>query len=291
MTTEGSHTPVPLHASHPRNWRENLYVYPVISRRSGGLSIGINLNPDKACNFNCVYCQVDRDAPAAVKRVDLARLRTELETTLQSAASGDLFVRPPFDRVPESQRRIRDIAFSGDGEPTGAPEFPAAVQIVAELRRACGLNDAKTVLITNAAFLHRPPVREALALMDANNGEIWAKLDAGTEEYFRGVNRPSVPLQRVLDNILEVSRVRPVVIQSLWMKLHDRPPPQAEVEAFAQRLAWLVRVGGRIRLVQVYTVARQTAEPFVAPLDDDALRDIADRIKAIVDVPAEIYGS
>lgn len=282
---------MPLHASHPRSWRENRYVYPVISRRSGGLSIGINLNPDKACNFSCVYCQVDRSKPGAVGRVDLARLRTELEAMLRSATGGELFAGPPFDRVPPSQRGIRDIAFSGDGEPTGVPEFPSAVQIVAELRQAFGLSNTRIVLITNAAFLHRPSVGEALALMDANNGEIWAKLDAGTEEYFRQINRATVPLERILDNILVASRVRPVVIQSLWMRLHDELPPQAEVKAFAHRLAWVVRAGGRIRLVQVYTVARQTAEPFVAPLEDRALRDIAEQIRAVVDVPVEIYGS
>jgi len=280
-----------LHTSHPRKWRENLYVYPVISRRGGGLSVGINLNPDKACNFNCVYCQVDRSVPGVGKRVDLDRLRTELEVMLRSAMTGGLFVGPPFDRVPESKRGIRDIAFSGDGEPTGALEFLPAVQIAAELRRALGLSETKIVLITDAAFLHRPPVREALAVMDANNGEIWAKLDAGTEEFFRRVNRPNVPLQRVLDNILEASRVRPVVIQSLWMKLHDEPPPQAEVQAFAHRLAGLVSAGGQIRLVQVYTVARRTAEPFVAPLDDDVLRIIAEQIRAIIDLPVETYGS
>ncbi|MGQ9650892.1 MAG: radical SAM protein [Phycisphaerae bacterium] len=291
MSTREPHAPMPLYASHPRSWRENLYVYPVISRRSGGLSVGINLNPDKACNFNCVYCQVDRSQPGAVARVDLARLRTELEAMLRSAAGGELFAVPPFDRVLPAQRGIRDIAFSGDGEPTGAPEFPSAVQIVAELRQTFGLSNTKIVLITNAAFLHRPAVREALALMDANNGEIWAKLDAGTEDYFRQINRATVPLERILDNVLAASRVRPVVIQSLWMKLHDEPPPQSELEAFARRLAWLVRAGGRIRLVQVYTVARQTAEPFVEPLGDAALRSIAEHIKAIVDVPVEIYGS
>lgn len=292
MQPEDAQTPMKsLHASHPRNWRENLYVYPVISRRSDGLSIGINLNPDKACNFNCVYCQVDRSRPGAGKRVDLARLRTELEAMLRSATSGDLFAGPPFNRVPESQRGIRDIAFSGDGEPTGALEFPPAVQIAAELRRAFSLSETKIVLITDAAFLHRPPVRDALSVLDANNGEIWAKLDAGTEEHFRRVNRPNVPLQRVLDNILEASRVRPLVIQSLWMKLHDELPPQAEVEAFAQRLAGIVNAGGQIRLVQVYTVARQTAEPFVARLTDDMLRLVARQVREIVDLPIEVYGS
>jgi wyosine [tRNA(Phe)-imidazoG37] synthetase (radical SAM superfamily) len=279
-----------LHASHPRHWRDNLYVYPVISRRAGGLSIGVNLNPDKACNFDCVYCQVDRRVPSVVRRVDLERLRQELEATLQSARCGDSFTDPPFSHVPESERGIRDIAFSGDGEPTLAPEFPEAVQLAADLRQRLGLVQTKIVLITNAVYLDRPSVRDALAVMDANNGEIWAKLDAGTEEYHQRVNRPNVSLQQVLDNILEAARVRPIVIQSLWASLRGQPPPESEVESFAQRLASISEGGGQIRLVQVYTVARRPAEPFVEPLTNDTLNLIAQRIRDLARLPVEVYG-
>ncbi len=52
-----------LFTQHSRSWQSNRYVYPVISRRSKGLSIGVNLNPDKVCNFDCVYCCVDRTHP------------------------------------------------------------------------------------------------------------------------------------------------------------------------------------------------------------------------------------
>ena len=279
----------PLFASHPRSWRENLYVYPVISRRSGGLSIGVNLNPDKACNFDCIYCQVDRNVPPTVRKVDPDRLRAELDATLRAAVTGKLYHTPPFDRVPESNRAIRDIAFSGDGEPTTCPQFLDAVQIAADLRRTLGLDDAGIVLITDAAYLHKPNVREALAIMDANNGEIWAKLDAGTEDYYRTINRPNVPLQTVLDNILDVARVRPIVVQSLWMSVKETPPPDEEVDAFANRLRDITDQDGHIKLVQVYTTARQTAEAYVAPLDPDQLDAIATRIKATAKVPVTTF--
>src|SRR5690606_7543342 len=89
-----------LFREHPRSWRENLYVYPVISRRSRGLSIGINLNPDKSCNFDCLYCCVDRTVPPAVRKVDLAVVRAELDHLLGLAVSGRLFEAPPFDQTP-----------------------------------------------------------------------------------------------------------------------------------------------------------------------------------------------
>jgi wyosine [tRNA(Phe)-imidazoG37] synthetase (radical SAM superfamily) len=278
-------------SDHPRSWRANQYVYPVISRRSGGLSIGINLNPDKACNFDCIYCQVDRTVPPQVRKVDIERLRAELERTIEAALSGDLFADPQFSDVPDDLRRINDMAFSGDGEPTASPHFKASVELAAAVRQRHNLTDVKLVLITDAAFLHRPPVREALALMDQNNGEIWAKLDAGTERYYQLVNRPNVPLQRVLDNLLEAARIRPVVIQSLWMNVRDEPPPQDEIVAFAERLKTIIEAGGRISLVQLYTVARKPAEPWVSALPDAKLEGIADRVRQVIDVPVVVYGS
>src|SRR5262245_2561604 len=78
---------------HRCTFEDNRYVYAVMSRRSKGLSIGINLNPDKLCNFDCVYCQVDRQTPPVVRDVDVPRLREELEDMLDCVQGGALFER------------------------------------------------------------------------------------------------------------------------------------------------------------------------------------------------------
>ncbi len=67
--------------------------------------------------------------------------------------------------------------------------------------------------------------------------------------------------------------------------------PQAEVEAFARQLRHILEEGGRIRLVQVYTVARRTAEPYVSPLTDPELEGVAGQIRSIVDLPVSVYSS
>jgi hypothetical protein len=72
----------------------------VISRRSGGLSIGVNLNPDKICNFDCIYCQVDRTVQGLTRFVELPAMLAELEQTLAAAISGSLFDHPKFADVP-----------------------------------------------------------------------------------------------------------------------------------------------------------------------------------------------
>jgi len=262
---------------HSRDWRENAYVYPVISRRSGGLSIGINLNPDTACNFDCVYCQVDRSGTPRVREVDVARLGDELSRMIADARDGALFDDPAFADVPSERRGIRDFAFSGDGEPTTCKYFRECVGLVARFRHEAGLDHAKIVLITDACYLTKPEVVAALAIMDQNNGEIWAKLDAGTEAYYQQVNRPNYPLRHVVDNIIAAARVRPVVIQSLFMRLHGQTPDEHELSAYCDRLMEINAAGGRIDCVQVYTVARRPAESYVTALTDveaDCIRDL-----------------
>ncbi len=274
---------------HDRDWRTNRYVYPVISRRSKGLSIGVNLNPDKACNFDCIYCQVDRRTPPRVRTVDLGVLAAELEAMIQMAADGTLYQDLVFGQVPAELRRLNDIAFSGDGEPTTCPQFPAAVQLAADLRTRHQLAAVRLVLITDACYLTRPDVAAALAVMDRNHGEIWAKLDAGTEAYYRMINRPNVPLTQVLDNILAAARVRPLVIQTLFMNVHQQPPPTHEIAAFCDRLDHVVSQGGAIKLVQIYTIARQTAEPYVSPLTDTEIDDICHTVRTRTGLTVEAY--
>jgi len=280
---------LPLFTQHSRSWRENRYVYPVISRRSKGLSIGVNLNPDKVCNYDCVYCCVDRRTPPTITEVDLDVLREELDHLLGLAVSGDLFEQPPFDQTPRHLRRVNDVAFSGDGEPTSFQRFGDASRIAAELLEKYRRADVKIVVITNATLFHQPRVQEALAFLDGHNGEIWAKLEAGTEAYYREVERTSIPLQRVLDNILTAGQVRPIVIQSLFMRLHGQGPPVAEIDAYIGRLKDLVAGGCRIKLVQVYTVARGTAEEWCTLLPAADLDAISERVGAEAGLPVETY--
>ncbi len=281
--------PLPAYRHHERRWADNQYVYAVVSRRSGGVSVGINLNPDKACNFDCIYCQVDRSTPPAVRDVDLSRLTDELNTVLTAERDATLYTAAPFDAIPAARRGVCDIAFSGDGEPTTYPLFDQAVAIAAEARRQFAIPRTKLILITDACYLTRPNVRAALARMDANNGEIWAKLDAGTEPYYRLVNRPNYPLQHVLDNILDAARTRPVVIQSLWMCVHGAAPPASEIDAFCDRLLNLRAAGAQFKLIQVYSIARKTTESFATPLRDADLDAIAVTVQQRTSLPVAVF--
>lgn len=280
---------LPLFTSHPRSFETNRFVYPVVSRRSGGVSIGVNLNPDKVCNFDCIYCQVDRVSAAETKFVDMRQLLDELDHMLALVTSGELFTHGKFAATPPHLRRLNDIAFSGDGEPTTYRNFDEIIAACAELKRKHGLDDVKLVLITNASMFHRPTVERGLAILDANNGEVWAKLEAGTAEYFKLVDRTSIPFQQIVDNITAAARLRPLVIQALFMRVAGEPPSAAELDAFCDRLNEITAAGGKLKLVQIYTVARRPAESFVAPLADAEVDAIVELVKTRTSLPAQAF--
>jgi len=221
--------------------------------------------------------------------VDPDRIRKELETILEEEKSGLLYESSPFNLLSRKGRGIRDIAFSGDGEPTASPDFHSAVLIAAHARHQFSLSDAKLVLITNASLLNTPQVRKALTDLDKNNGEIWAKLDAGTEKYFREVNRARISLKQVVDNIIETARIRPLVIQTLWMHTDGAAPPDSEIMAYCECLNRILTSGGCLKKLQLYTIARNPAEKKVSGLSDEGLDRIADRIRGEVTIPVEVY--
>lgn len=287
-----SDPPLLLYSDHGRTYRENKFVYPVLSRRSAGISIGVNLNPDKVCNFDCIYCQVDRRSEAETQFVETDRLLAELDAMFRFVVSGEIFQDAKFADVPAPLRRLNDVAFSGDGEPTTYRNFDEIIAAAAALKTRHGLDSVKMVLITNATMFHRPAVERGLAILDAHNGEIWAKLETGTEEYYQLVERTKVPFRRVLDNIASAARMRPLVIQSLFMRIKGDPPPPAEIAAFSDRLNEITAAGGAIKLVQVYTVARQPAESFVAALTHAEVDAIVETVRQRTGLPAEpFYGA
>ena len=281
---------VQAHLDHRRIWQDFHYCYPVISRRSKGVSLGVNLNPDKVCNFNCVYCEVDRSTPGRRKDIDLDQLERELAVLLDLTASGELFGTSPFDSARPEQRRLNDIAFSGDGEPTTAASFPQVVARVARLKAERGLDQVKLVLITDSSRLQAPEIVEGLTTLMANQGEIWAKLDAGTEPYYQEIDRSRIPFSRILANLAATAQRWPITIQTLFLEWRGQGPGAGEVEAYSQCLRAILDVGGQLQGIQLYTVARPTPEAEARPLNDAALDALAGQVRqGLPEVPVEVF--
>jgi wyosine [tRNA(Phe)-imidazoG37] synthetase (radical SAM superfamily) len=268
---------------HRRDLGSNRYIYAVVSRRARGLSIGVNLNPDKVCNFDCPYCQVDRTVPGGPAAIDLDVLDAELSRLLGWVADNTLWEHPPFDTVAPALRRVADIAFAGDGEPTTPAAFPDAVARVRATRDRFGLT-VPVRLLTNATMLHRARVVAALPGVD----EVWGKLDAGTEAWYRRVDGTTFPFARVLANLAQTAATRPLVIQSMFCSLAGEHPSAAELDAWIARIA-AISAQGTVDHVQIYTVARKPADTTVGPLSHAELEALAERVRAL-GVRAEAYG-
>ena len=295
-TDKDSHARVVI--DHRRQWRDCLYVYPVVSRRARGVSIGVNLNHDKRCNFRCVYCQINRRLHRMAMEIDIPRLRGELDRAVGEALSGRLWTEPRFAETPPEFRRVNDVAFSGDGEPTCLPNFDSAVLAAAESLRDHDLladpaaGGVRLVVITNASHLSEPQVHRALPILREHNGQVWAKIDAGTEQRFLRINRPTGgrTLDQVCEGILSVAIEMPVVLQTLLFREAGRGPDEAELVAYVQRVRDLLDAGGRIELIQLHTIARPPAEANVSFLPEPELRNLARFVRAALpEVPVEVY--
>lgn len=276
-------------ASHPRTFDGFRHVYPVLSRRSGGLSIGVNLNLDKLCNFDCPYCQVDRRSRSPRLPVDPARVEHEVREILGRCAATGL--AEVFPGVPPASRILRDIALSGDGEPTMEPGFSEICQRLSRVQKAwidAGGPPFRLVCITNATLLDRPEVAEGLRSLCALDGEVWGKLDAGTESWYQRMNVTRVPLAKILENLATTAAKVPLRIQTLWMEHRGDVPSPDEVEAWLERIEAIHR-GAPLRGVQIHTVARATSQPGCRPLPLEWLEAVGGRVAAL-GIPVEVHG-
>jgi len=272
----------------PRRFMGNRFVYAVVSPRARGLSVGVNTNPDKQCNFNCEYCEVNRAVPAVEKSLDVDVMVEELQRTLELAHSGELKNFHFYGNTPGASLQLRHVALSGDGEPTLCPDFLEAVRAVVHVRARGQFPFFKIVLVTNASGLDLRKVQEGLQLFTQRD-EIWAKLDAGTQTYMDAVNHPDCTLEKILENILLVARQRPVIIQSLFPLLDDKEPHAEEFFQYAQRLNDLKRAGAQIPLVQIYSATRPSAHSKCGHLPLKALARIAQYVHEVSGLKTEVF--
>ena len=273
---------------YPRDFLENRFVYLAISPRARGISIGVNLTPSAECNFDCLYCDVDRTRVHRDAVIDCDVAARELEEMLEVVYNGELRLHRPYGTLPEDLLRLRHVALSGDGEPTECPKFLEAVETVVHVRARGKYPFFKVVLITNGSCLDAPEVQAGLCLLTGRD-EVWAKLDAGTEEYMRLVNRASIPLQRILGNILSTARKRPVIIQSLFSSVDGSAPSETEISAYAGRLRELCQAGANIPLVQIYSATRPRATNRVEHLPLRTMADIAAKVRATTGLRVEVF--
>jgi wyosine [tRNA(Phe)-imidazoG37] synthetase (radical SAM superfamily) len=263
-------------ADHSRDSAGLRYVYPVVSRRAGGVSVGINLNTNNACNWRCIYCQVPELTRGTAPPTDLALLEKELSGFLHELQHGNF-----MQRVPPEARRITDIALSGNGEPTSAQEFAEVIEVIARLKPA-GL---KLVLITNGSLMQRDNVQQGLRRMAQLNGEVWFKLDRASEEGMQRINDTRTTMDKVRQNLVTAIACCPDTwLQTCWFALDGAAPGRQDEDDYLDFLAGLLHDAIRPRGVLLYGLARPSlqAEALrLSALSNEQMEGFAARIRAL----------
>ncbi|MBB5190285.1 wyosine [tRNA(Phe)-imidazoG37] synthetase (radical SAM superfamily) [Silvimonas terrae] len=245
-------------SDHSRDSAGFTYVYPVVSRRAGGVSIGINLNPNNACNWRCLYCQVPDLKRGGPPPIDLLQLEDQLATMLHQIVDGDFMQ----ERVPPELRRLNDVAFSGNGEPTMSPEFGHALAIVERQLQAFGLlGQIKIVLITNGSQLYKPEVQDVVAQMGRINGELWFKVDRAPQDGFAQVNQVQLNRAAVVRHLIAASARCATWLQTCMFELDGALPDAEEVAAYVAFAGELKAQAPGLKGVLLYGLARPSMQP------------------------------
>jgi wyosine [tRNA(Phe)-imidazoG37] synthetase (radical SAM superfamily) len=243
---------------HSRDSAGLTYVYPVISRRSGGLSIGINLNPNNACNWRCIYCQVPDLVRGSSPKIELQQLKDELNGFLNDVIYGDFY---DHNDVAKELRTIKDIAISGNGESTSAAEFDRIIELIIQSMNQFNLHEKiKLVLITNGSLAHKKVVRTGLSAMSEIDGEVWFKLDSATDTGLKNINNAGLSVEKVKENLKIMSELCPTWLQTCVFKLDGALPADNERESYLQFLSWANQEGIKINGVLLYGLARPSMQ-------------------------------
>jgi wyosine [tRNA(Phe)-imidazoG37] synthetase (radical SAM superfamily) len=257
------------------------YVYPVFSRRSDGLSIGINLNPNNACNWRCIYCQVPDLTRGSAPDVDFNLLETELKTFLNSVLYGDFYQR--FN-VPKDQRIIKDIALSGNGEPTSLKAFDEVVDLIGHCASEANIfPTANFILISNGSFLHRKTVQQGLKKLNTYQGEVWFKWDSATTTGLAGINKTGSSFSSQYSKLITASQLCRTTLHTCLVNYRQQGLLVSEKKAYLNTLK-KIKQQTAINSVTLYTLARESHQAEAVDLEKipfERMENFANEIRAI----------
>jgi wyosine [tRNA(Phe)-imidazoG37] synthetase (radical SAM superfamily) len=260
---------------HSRELSGLKYIYSVISRRAGGLSIGVNLNVNNACNWQCIYCEIPNLTRGSPPPIELDVLEDELRFFLHEIIHGDYMEK----NVAIEDRHLKDIAFSGNGEPTSAEEFPQVILIVKKILEEFNLlHKIKIRLITNGSLMHKESVLEGIQVLAKMNGEVWFKVDAALEESTKLINQVNIKPQQAIDRLKRCSEICPTFVQTCIFTIDNKEPNDKEIDAYIKLIDSAKK---SIKGVHLYGIARPSMQPEAYRLgrvNINVLENIADQL-------------
>jgi len=263
---------------HSRELSGLKYIYSVISRRAGGLSIGVNLNVNNACNWQCIYCEIPNLTRGTPPPIELDILEQELRFFLSEIIHGDYMEK----NVSLEDRHLKDIAFSGNGEPTSANEFPEVISIVKKILSEFNLlHKIKIRLITNGSLMHQTSVIKSVGMLKEMNGEVWFKVDAATEESIKTINQVNLKPSQILERLKNSANVCPTFVQTCMVAIDGVAPTEDEVTAYIELLQQVKQAVQGIHLYGLARPSMQAEAPRLSRLSSEWLEGVAKKIRAI----------
>ena len=261
---------------HSRELSGLKYIYSVISRRAGGLSIGVNLNVNNACNWQCIYCEIPNLTRGSPPPIELDVLEDELRFFLHEIIHGDYMEK----NVAIDDRHLKDIAFSGNGEPTSAEEFPQIILIVKKVLEEFNLlHKIKLRLITNGSLMHKSAVIKSVEMLKEINGEVWFKIDAVTEENIQIINQVNLKRHQILERLKNCATACPTFVQTCVFTIDGKNPSEKDIDAYVQLMN---EIKIDIEGVHIYGLARPSLQPQAKRLgriSEEVLECIANKLR------------
>jgi wyosine [tRNA(Phe)-imidazoG37] synthetase (radical SAM superfamily) len=175
-----------------------------------------------------------------------------------------------------------DVAFSGNGEPTSAAEFPEAIARVDKVLREFALSESlKIRLITNGSLLHRDTVRQGIALIGKLDGEVWFKIDRATDDGIAEVNGIRLTSERLKTALITCADLAPTWVQTCYFAINGKEASEKEQVAY---LHLIESAGKKIKGVHLYGLARPSLQPDaqrLSNLPQALFQQFAERISAL----------
>lgn len=255
------------------------YVYTAWSRRSGGLSLGLDLTPQGHCSFSCVYCQASHPPIRNPDlSVDLGRLRNELTNKLRSLGADEL----------------RDLVLAGSGEPTSVPNVADALRAIRGVCDDAGFQRPRRIF-TNGRHLNRVEIAETLVDWVGWGGEVWVKLDGATEATIEAVNGRRFEVARHLEGIWGLARRCEIGVQTMVVRGPSLPEPAAAVKEVAEAIATGLNGGAKIRELHLITLSRVPSDAAQASVlravEAAELRGLAEEMARLTGLSVQAYGA
>jgi len=158
------------------------YIFGPIASRRFGMSLGIDLSPEKKrCNFDCIYCELEPAKPV------------------------NFYDNPPsvydiFDEVKEAVRKYEFdvLTITSNGEPTLYPYLGNLIDSLKTLNK-------KLLILSNSSTIMKKDIQESLKKLDI----VKLSLDAVSPKIFKKIDRPfkDIKIEDIIKGIIEFRKV------------------------------------------------------------------------------------